>query len=630
MPGGMGGGQSSTQSSTQVATKTPWDPAIPGLQQSLTDAKTLYNAGIGSQIYGGQRVADFSQNQQAGIQSTMDQAASDNAGGIGTSYLQNLLGSNGISPTTQQGLGMLAAVPNVDTSRLSSLADSIGSASNPINRTANDFMSGARDLTTIPQLQGLFNQTQAPSYAEQNLAGVARGDYLDPTQNKIFQNLVDTSSHNALQAQKEAFAASGRYGSGSFAGAANKAVNDTQSQLYANQYNTERANQASANSQMDAAMQGRLGLGQSITNDISNVQNTNNQNRLAGAGIGQAQQAAQAGVLGQVLDGDEFNSNLGVTKAQGFIGAGQQGTSAANQAAGLLPSVDALRYAPASNLLQVGGLQQQQNQAGLDAAQQYFQDTQTVPWQALGQYAAYPLAVGSQGGQTVTQGTSQTKTSGVSPLQSILGLGTSLLGLGTGAGNSTLGGTLLGGLFGSDERLKEDIRPVGELHDGQPVYAYRYKGDPRTQIGLLAHEVAEKNPDAVGPIGLGDLLGVDYGKATDKSAQMGAKGKRKGKGSQSGGSSPAAPPAEPPRMTIIMSDQSGAGPGLGNASGQGLPADGLGGLMAALMASDMRSGSAPPSGLLAHALQAVIPREPEPVRTGAPKHQTRGKRREAA
>ncbi|SFM92061.1 tail fiber domain-containing protein [Methylobacterium pseudosasicola] len=626
----MGGGQTSTQNSTQVATKTPWDPAIPGLTQALNSATSLYNSGVGSQIYGGQRVAGLTDDQSTGIQSIRDQAASDNAGGLGTSYLQNTLASNGISPTTQQGLGMLAAVPNVDTSRLSALADTIGSASNPINQTANSFMSGARDLTTIPQLQGLFNQTQAPSYAEQNLAGVAKGDYLDPTQNKIFQNLVDTSSHNALQAQKEAFAASGRYGSGSFAGAANKAVNDTQSQLYANQYNTERANQASANSQMDAAMQGRLGLGQSITNDISNVQNTNNQNRLAGAGIGQAQQAAQAGVLGQVLGGDEFNSNLGVTKANGFIGAGQQGLNTALQAAGLLPSVDALRYTPGNNLLTTGSIQQNQNQAGLDAAQQYFQETQQTPWQALGQYASFPLAIGSQGGTTVSQGTSQTKTSGVSPLQSILGLGTSLLGLGTGTGNSTLGGALLGGLFGSDERLKEDIRPVGELHDGQPVYAYRYKGDPRTQIGLIAQEVAEKKPDAVGPLGLGDLLGVDYAKATDKSAQMGAKGKRKGKGSQSGGSSPAAPPAEPPRMTIVMSDQSGAGPGLGNASGQGLPADGLGGLMAALMAGDMRSSSAPPSGFLAHALQAVIPREPESIRAGAPKPQTRGQRRAAA
>lgn len=524
----MGGGQTQTQNSTQVSTKDPWAAAIPGLQTALNDSQTLYQAGIGNGIYQGPRVADFSNDQSAGIQSTRDQAASDNAGALGTSYLQGILGSNGISATTQQGLNMLQAVPEASTARLSALADRIGSASNPINQTANAFMSGARDLTTQPQLQGLFNQSQLPSYAETNLAGVARGDYLDPTTNPYVQALVDTSSRNAANAVKESYAASGRYGSGNFAGATTKAVNDTNTALYANQYNQERQNQLSANQLTDASRMSRLGLGESLTNDISNVQNTNNQNRLAGAGLGQGQQAAQAGVLGQVLGGDQFNSNLGVTKAQGFIGAGQQGQSQALQAAGLLPSVDALRYAPASNLLQIGGMQQQQNQAGLDAAQQLFQEQQTTPWNALSQYASFPTSIGSMGGTQVTQGTQQTKTSGVSPLQSILGLGTSLLGLGTGGGAS-LGGGLLKGLIGSDERMKENIQEVGELHDGQKVHAYNYKGDPRTQIGLLAQEVAQTKPEAVGALGIGDLLGVNYAKATEDAAKprQPAKGKAK-------------------------------------------------------------------------------------------------------
>ncbi|MGU3330336.1 tail fiber domain-containing protein [Methylobacterium mesophilicum] len=606
----MGGGQTSTQNSTQVATKSPWDPAIPGLQQSLTDAQTLYQAGIGNGIYSGPRVADFSNDQSAGIQSTRDQAASDNAGALGSSYLQGILGSNGISATTQQGLGMLAAVPEASTARLSALADQIGSASNPINQTANSFMSGSRDLTTIPQLQGLFDKSQQMSVAEKNLSGVASGQYLDPTTNPYVQALVDTSSRNAANAVKESYAASGRYGSGNFAGATTKAVNDTNTALYANQYNQERANQLSANSMIDSARQAASSAGLGITNAISGVQSTNNQQRLAGAGLGQAQQAAQAGVLGQVLGGDQFNSNLGVTKANGFIGAGQQGQTQALQAAGLLPSVDALRYAPASNLLQVGGLQQQQNQAGLDAAQQRFQETQQVPWQALGQYASYPLAIGSQGGTTVSQGTSQTKTSGVSPLQSILGLGSSLLGLGSG----TIGGQLFGGMFGSDERMKTDVREVGELHDGQKVYAYRYGDEPRTQIGLLAQEVADRKPGAVGPIGLGDLLGVDYAKATEDAAKKGG----------GGSSAPAAPPADGPEPRLTMVIRGGLGShGTDAATGLGQA------IMAAMDPASARSGGAP-AGLLAHAMQSVIPQEPEPIRRERPKAQTGGKRRAAA
>jgi hypothetical protein len=67
--------------------------------------------------------------------------------------------------------------------------------------------------------------------------------------------------------------------------------------------------------------------------------------------------------------------------------------------------------------------------------------------------------------------------------------------------------------FISDERVKEDIRPVGETHDGQTIYSFRYKGDPRTQIGLLAQEVEQQHPDAVHTLP-GGLKTVDYAKAT--------------------------------------------------------------------------------------------------------------------
>jgi hypothetical protein len=84
---------------------------------------------------------------------------------------------------------------------------------------------------------------------------------------------------------------------------------------------------------------------------------------------------------------------------------------------------------------------------------------------------------------------------------------------------------LLGGALGtmarfSDMRLKEDIDEIGALHDGTPVFSYRYKGDPhkRKEIGLMAQDVKRRRPDAV--ITLDDPDGtmmVDYGKATERS-----------------------------------------------------------------------------------------------------------------
>lgn len=80
----------------------------------------------------------------------------------------------------------------------------------------------------------------------------------------------------------------------------------------------------------------------------------------------------------------------------------------------------------------------------------------------------------------------------------------------------------IGGLFGvlgtaamySDRRLKTDIKKVGKTDDGQKIYAYRYKGDRRMHLGLMAQEVQRKKPEAVTKDALGFRM-VDYGKALE-------------------------------------------------------------------------------------------------------------------
>lgn len=49
----------------------------------------------------------------------------------------------------------------------------------------------------------------------------------------------------------------------------------------------------------------------------------------------------------------------------------------------------------------------------------------------------------------------------------------------------------------SDIRTKEDITPVGKTDGGLTTYTFRYKGDPQIHMGLMAHEVEEKHPEAV-------------------------------------------------------------------------------------------------------------------------------------
>jgi hypothetical protein len=73
-------------------------------------------------------------------------------------------------------------------------------------------------------------------------------------------------------------------------------------------------------------------------------------------------------------------------------------------------------------------------------------------------------------------------------------------------------GETVGAMF-SDARMKTDIRPVGLLDNGLPIYAYRFKSGGPTQIGLLAQDVAKAMPQAVGHHG--GLLTVNYDLATE-------------------------------------------------------------------------------------------------------------------
>ena len=89
---------------------------------------------------------------------------------------------------------------------------------------------------------------------------------------------------------------------------------------------------------------------------------------------------------------------------------------------------------------------------------------------------------------------------------------------GLGAAQAGLG--ILGNLMTmSDREAKENIKAVGKTFDGQVIYRFNYKGDPRTQIGLIAQEVERKHPDAVGHSG--GYRTVDYADATRASANRG-------------------------------------------------------------------------------------------------------------
>lgn len=127
-------------------------------------------------------------------------------------------------------------------------------------------------------------------------------------------------------------------------------------------------------------------------------------------------------------------------------------------------------------------------------------------------------------GQTTTGTTTGTNTGNTTGLFSGTGTGTSstqgsataspLDQIKTGTADATALMALL-----SDERAKDDIKPVGMLYDGQSVYSYHYKGDDTPQIGLLAQEVEKRTPEAVTE--MGGYKMVRYDKATEKARHIG-------------------------------------------------------------------------------------------------------------
>lgn len=136
--------------------------------------------------------------------------------------------------------------------------------------------------------------------------------------------------------------------------------------------------------------------------------------------------------------------------------------------------------------------------------------TRLAPLAQLQAESSLVNPIAGAGGQAT--GTSVQQSNG---LTSALGIG--LGGLGA---LKSLGGLKgIASLFSlSDERAKENITEVGETHDGQPIYSYNYKGDPRTSLGLLAQDVEKTKPEAVGSVG--GLKTVNYKMAT-KAAERG-------------------------------------------------------------------------------------------------------------
>jgi hypothetical protein len=283
-----------------------------------------------------------------------------------------------------------------------------------------------------------------------------------------------------------------------------------------------------------AQQQQQLGLGAAQANRAAQQQASQQALAIGQQGFGQGLSAAQQqAALGQQL----FNMNS--STGQNAAALGQQvygqGTNTAQQQSAV---GNTLFNQGATTAAQQAALGQQQFAQGTAASQQaaalgqglYGMGSATSQQLANLGTGAQGAALSGAGAQLAAgqaeQATQQAENTAKYneflqaqslPYQQLKLAGDIALGTGTASGSTTT--TAQPGGFFSDERLKENIKAVGKTFDGQTIHSYNYKGDPRTQIGLIAQEVQKRHPEAVGLAG--GYKTVNYDKATEDAADRG-------------------------------------------------------------------------------------------------------------
>jgi hypothetical protein len=482
-----GGGTTQSTQQQQTTQLPPWinDAA----QQNYSFAQNVANQPL--QQYQGQMVADVGPQMQ---QAWNTAAAGGNAGQDQYNAAQaGYLGVMGQQPMQVSG----------------------GAPTQQIN-------------TNAPGMQVRGAQVTDPGNANQitaaQLGGMNLSNYMNPyTQSVINATLPIMQQANALNQNQLANAANSSNAFGGSRQGVQQGVAQAQGAQnigqMAAQLNQANFAQAQAAGEFDVGQQNQIAtqnqnsqqtdLARAMQGNLANQASTNQAN-LANQALGMqgqlANQSANAGDLNRWLAAAQGNQSAQQNQAgmnlQAAGGLGALGNAAqANQIKNFGEQVTA------------GSLQQQQAQNQINAQMAKFQQAWAYPGQQLGVLQS-ALGQTPYGQSQTGTGQTQTQTSPDYAMSALGGLQTlgSLFSAPAG-GVSAMSG--MSNFFGSDRRLKTDIKKVGAHPAGVPIYAYRYKGDPKRYpkvVGPMAEDVAKIAPHAVAPIpGSGGKMSVHMG-----------------------------------------------------------------------------------------------------------------------
>lgn len=405
-------------------------------------------------------------------------------------------------------------------------------------------LAGRAATAGNPAEAGLYaNAGQAiggnPALAS-GLQGLASGQYIDPSTNPAYAGMIQSATQPLVNQYQTAvapqvasqFEGAGRYGSGAQTNAQGQAqyglgqaLGTAVSGITNNAYNT--------------GLQATIGAGQAEGNiynqGVSNITNAlGTSGQLAQTGAQNAGQLLNQGytTAGNLLNQgyttggnlatqgfNALNSFMGNAAGQGlgYLNAGLTGLQAGGNAA-------QAGYGTANTALTGGGQLLNQGSDALSRVlsqapgfagypEQQYQAAYSAPWLPYNNLAG--ILSGAIPG-TGTQTTSQPYYNNTGA--NILGGLTGGLGIANtiGGAQGIFPGAIKAGLTalgGSDRRIKRDIKRIGTLRNGLPLYSFRYVGSKRRQIGLMADEVEKVHPEAVIAVGAYRIKMVDYARA---------------------------------------------------------------------------------------------------------------------
>jgi hypothetical protein len=449
-----GGGKSSTSTSSVSI------PPEVLARYNAVNARAESVAQQGFTPYGGQFVAPLTPTQQAGI-ANVGQAAGQAQPYFGAATQSLLSGAAQAQPYYG------AATQSLATGQ---------AGANQFNQAAAGNITGAQ--AGAQPYQGL-----ATGYALAGSQGVQPGQlntqaYMSP----YIQSVADPTfaALRQQQQQEQQNIMGNQIRSGAFGGDRGKiaqavlaqqqglstaqAMGNIYQQGYGQALSTAQQQQGLALSAEQANRQAR----QQAANQFLNI---GQQGFMQGMTAAQQQAALGQQVFGQGATAAQQQAALG----QGLYG---MGAGVSQGLAGLGTGAQQAALQGGQAQLAAGTVEQQTQQANNQALYNQFLQQQGYPFQVAQFLANIAMGTGALSGSTTT--TTQPSS------------------------------------FFSDERLKQDIEPIGKTFDGQEIVRFKYKGEPGTRIGLVAQDVEKKHPEAVGLAG--GYKTVDYDAATDEAA----------------------------------------------------------------------------------------------------------------